>query len=125
MRVLYCPGCGEKLPRDAKFCPSCGESVRAKAPEMVAVEKPKAKSPAIAAVLNFFFPGIGFAYIGTPLLITLGIIIFLLDVLITIPTLGFWFTPEGMVMNIVLGLLFAVLGAYVTHYMNEKWKRGE
>jgi len=36
----------------------------------------KKKNPAIAAVLNFFLPGLGFVYLGSPIFIVTGIALF-------------------------------------------------
>jgi hypothetical protein len=38
----------------------------------------KKKNPAITAVLNFFLPGIGFTYLGSPFFIVAGIAFFVL-----------------------------------------------
>jgi len=38
----------------------------------------KKKNPAITAVLNFFLPGLGFTYLGSPFFIVVGIAFFVL-----------------------------------------------
>jgi TM2 domain-containing membrane protein YozV len=55
----FCPNCGAELPfQEAEICPKCG--VRIKEPP-----KPKQeKSPGIAAIGSFFFPGTGQVYNG-------------------------------------------------------------
>ncbi len=40
----------------------------------------KKKNPAITAVLNFFLPGLGFTYLGSPFFIVVGIAFFVLIV---------------------------------------------
>ena len=40
----------------------------------------KKKNPAITAVLNFFLPGLGFTYLGSPFFIAVGIAFFVLIV---------------------------------------------
>ncbi len=40
----------------------------------------KKKNPAITAVLNFFLPGLGFAYLGSPFFIAIGVAFFVLIV---------------------------------------------
>lgn len=51
----FCKYCGEKIDAEAEICPKCG--VRLKKVE-------SEKSPAIALVLSFIFPGIGQLYNG-------------------------------------------------------------
>ncbi len=41
----------------------------------------KKKNPAVTAVLNFFLPGIGFTYLGSPIFIATGIAFFACTVL--------------------------------------------
>jgi hypothetical protein len=44
----------------------------------------KNKNPWLAAILNFIFPGIGFAYLGTAVLIISGIVLFMSNVVIQV-----------------------------------------
>lgn len=44
----------------------------------------KKKKPWLAAILNFVFPGIGFAYLGSVPLIVAGIALFVSDVAISV-----------------------------------------
>jgi len=44
----------------------------------------KEKNPWIAAILNFLFPGIGFAYIGTTMLVVWGVLFCITDIILTI-----------------------------------------
>ena len=43
----------------------------------------KEKNPWIAAILNFLLPGMGFVYLGTPILILAGVTYFLFDFVAT------------------------------------------
>jgi TM2 domain-containing membrane protein YozV len=86
---MFCPNCGRQIPDGSKFCPYCGASlegesgvsqiqgvlseeerkkkayeeelIRAKARQAAKVGT---KSPGLAAVLSFLFPGIGQIYNG-------------------------------------------------------------
>jgi len=53
----YCSSCGEAIKKEAEICPKCG--VRAKL-----AKSSKEKSPGIAAVLSFLWPGLGQIYNG-------------------------------------------------------------
>jgi hypothetical protein len=44
----------------------------------------KKKNPWVAAVLNFIFPGIGFAYLGSTILVIWGIVFFISNVVIQV-----------------------------------------
>jgi hypothetical protein len=74
----FCPNCGkEVLPTD-RFCLSCGKTLgrTAQTPAPFAAPQPQAyagqpqttarpqKNPWLAAILNFFFPGLGYVYNG-------------------------------------------------------------
>ncbi|QQG48208.1 MAG: zinc ribbon domain-containing protein [archaeon] len=76
---MFCPNCGKQsLPND-KFCHSCGRSLERAAtafssaspmgqPSQASLPpsapSEQVKSPAGAAVLNFFLPGMGYVYTG-------------------------------------------------------------
>jgi hypothetical protein len=66
---MFCSKCGARNEDTAKFCESCGNVLTAAAPSQPAqpltvAPTPGQKNPTIAALLNFFFPGIGYWYWG-------------------------------------------------------------
>jgi hypothetical protein len=66
---MFCPKCGVKNEDSATFCVSCGNQLsKTVQPSIVQPlnipPPPGQKNPMIAAVLNFFFPGIGYWYWG-------------------------------------------------------------
>jgi len=105
---MFCPKCGKEVPDGSKFCPYCGTSLegkpdksqtqnvlteeerkkRAYKEELLRTEARRAvrvgiKSPSIAAVLSFLFPGLGQIYnkqIGKGILLIIlgGILIILM-----------------------------------------------
>lgn len=91
---MFCPKCGAKNEDSAGFCVSCGNVLSKTASSAQASAQPSPaqpfdvpaprgqKNPMIAAVLNFFFPGIGYWYWGyrkvatvPPLMLFIGVII--------------------------------------------------
>lgn len=64
--LVYCTNCGEEIYREAEICPECG--VRQRDPggstETGTGSDAAAKDPGIAAVLSFFFTGLGQLYNG-------------------------------------------------------------
>ena len=53
-KMPYCKSCGSEILAEAEICPKCG--VRQKAEQI--------KNPAIAAILSFFWVGLGQIYNG-------------------------------------------------------------
>ncbi|GBE54813.1 MAG TPA: zinc-ribbon domain-containing protein [Euryarchaeota archaeon] len=86
----YCVNCGEKIDEKAEICPKCG--VRQSVPGS------KKKDSSVAAILSFFFTGLGQIYNGQRvkgiLLIFIQVInIFLMGILIgfiTFPFVWIW-----------------------------------
>jgi len=73
----YCTRCGGEVLVTDRYCPSWGQNVDQSvgrlaapappfpSPQMAARAPPSgSKSPGAAAVLNFFFPGLGYIYVG-------------------------------------------------------------
>jgi len=71
------------------------------------------KNPWLAAILNFFFPGMGFTYLGSLPLIVAGIVLFISYVVIEIiyykHTVGMADRPSYWVFSILGGLALAVI----------------
>ena len=89
---MFCPKCGAKNEDNATFCVSCGNQLSKSAQPSLAqplnVPSPSGeKNAVIAAILNFFFPGIGYWYWGYRKVVTvppvlLFIIVIVVEVLI-------------------------------------------
>lgn len=62
---MQCTVCGNTLAANSNFCPKCGSSLGSDRP-IVVVQPPRERQwhPGIAAVLSFFFPGVGQIYRG-------------------------------------------------------------
>ncbi|NUO19799.1 zinc ribbon domain-containing protein [bacterium] len=63
---MTCTVCGSSIPQGSQFCSKCGTEVGAHARPVVVVQPPRERQwhPGIAAVLSFFFPGVGQIYRG-------------------------------------------------------------
>ena len=66
---MFCPKCGVKNEDSVAFCVSCGNALSktaqpSPAQPLSVPPPPGQKNPMIAAILNFFFPGIGYWYWG-------------------------------------------------------------
>ena len=57
-KTKFCQHCGAKIAFEAEICPKCG--VRVKEPSA----SPEKKNPGLAAILSFFFTGLGQIYNG-------------------------------------------------------------
>jgi|GEM_PF-1114547 len=83
----------------------------------------KQKNPWIAAILNFVFPGIGFAYLGSTAFILAGIILFISDLAIEIiyykHTVGMASRPSYWVWSILGVLSLAVITFALTKILNK------
>ena len=89
---MFCPKCGVKNEDSATFCVSCGNALSKSAQpspvQPLNVPPPSGeKNAVIAAILNFFFPGIGYWYWGYRKVVTvppvlLFIIVVVVEVLI-------------------------------------------
>lgn len=88
----------------------------------------KKKNPWVAAILNFIFPGIGFAYLGSGVLILFGIVLFISNVVIQIiyyqHTVGMADRPAFWVFSGVAELSLAVITFALTQIRN-KYLEGE
>jgi len=81
------------------------------------------KNPWIAAILNFFFPGIGFAYLGSATLIVSGIVLFISDLVIDViymrHTVGMADRPSYWVFSLLGALALAVITFVLTKNHNK------
>jgi hypothetical protein len=80
----------------------------------------KKKNPAIAAVLNFFLPGWGFVYLGSPIMIVTGVALFVCVVLSIIADLNSTGSNETLstVSGIGILLTWAAISWEVTNIFN-------
>ena len=63
IEMKYCTRCGAQIYADAELCPKCGVRVQpAQVPQVAPVQH--MKNPGLAAVLSFFFTGLGQFYNG-------------------------------------------------------------
>ncbi len=77
----------------------------------------KSKSPTVAFFLNLFFPGLGFAYIGTPALMFGGGLIFAVSIWESLK-MAMRFTSTDLLLGIVTAVAFAILAQEVTGISN-------
>jgi TM2 domain-containing membrane protein YozV len=89
MGMVFCRGCGKEISESAPTCPHCGEqqtlsnktnSMTGDTKVMLLIESKK-KSGWIAAILNWFIPGVGYMYCGR---VILGIIVLLITVVVAV-----------------------------------------
>lgn len=82
----------------------------------------KKKNPWVAAILNFIFPGIGFAYLGSSVLVVFGIALFISNLVIQIiyyqHTVGMAERPLFCVFSGVAELSLAVITFTITRIFN-------
>ena len=82
----------------------------------------KKKNPWVAAILNLFLPGIGFAYLGSTALILGGIVLFISDFVVGIiyykHTVGMAASPSYWVFSILSVLSLAVITFALTKIYN-------
>lgn len=84
----------------------------------------KKKNPWVAAILNFIFPGIGFAYLGSSVLVVFGIALFISNIVIQIiyyqHTVGMADRPAFWIFSGVAELSLAVITFVVARTFNKK-----
>lgn len=74
--LQFCPHCGKEVLATDLYCLNCGQNLGSPTGSQVPYSQPTSyaqphtqrvshsKSPVAAALLNFFFPGVGYAYTG-------------------------------------------------------------
>ena len=78
----------------------------------------KKKNPAIAAVLNFFLPGLGFTYLGSPFFIVTGVAFFVCTVVSAIAEVGGSPSVVTIAADICALLVFAAISWEATNLFN-------
>lgn len=85
MALITCKECNGQVSDQASKCPHCGVALAdgtstpgspAAPPPPPIPRPPRAKSPVVAFLLNFFLPGFGFVYLGGGAWIVSGVLIF-------------------------------------------------
>ena len=81
----------------------------------------KKKNPAITAVLNFFLPGLGFTYLGSPFFIAVGVAFFVL--IVAAMVIGAESSAKATsitdaVVSILIDLVWAAISWEVTNLFN-------
>ena len=114
----HCQNCGVEIGEGDKFCQSCGanlEFVERKAQKGV-----RGKSRVTAGVLNFFIPGMGFVYLGGPVFILSGILVFVTDIVNTILFWDKFFELSMVIAGLVINVGWAVAGDLGAQYVNKE-----
>ncbi len=106
----FCSKCGTALGEEYKFCPKCrhtlGAPLESAVPQATTPTKTiKKKSPAAAAVLNFFLPGMGYLYLGRWWGIPIFIALILYSLLLI--SSAVLFPPIAYIFGSVVGLALA------------------
>lgn len=99
MSTVTCPQCGAEAADDVQFCPRCGLArgqqaaapVTPAAPQVIVVRS--GKSAGLAAVLSFFWPGLGQIYNGQILGGLVLMVVYVLSVLSIAIMVGIVTTP--------------------------------
>jgi TM2 domain-containing membrane protein YozV len=93
--MKYCSRCGAQIFADAEICPKCGVRVK-----LVNAQVQSSKNPGVAAVLSFFFTGLGQFYNGQ---FKKGVMFILLGIVcvgLMIVFIGFILYPILLIYNI-------------------------
>ena len=89
----------------------------------------KKKNPWVAAILNFFLPGIGFAYLGTPSLVVSGIVLFIsgtaIEIIYMRHTVGMASTTSYWIWSLIAAVSLAVITFVLTNMRNKGIGTGE
>jgi len=88
---MYCPQCGSQSPAGATFCARCGTHVQSGAPlRTVSLSE---KNAGLAAVLSFFWCGLGQIYNGQIAKGVTMVVCYFISFLLFFVLLGFLTTP--------------------------------
>lgn len=131
---MFCPNCGARNEDNAKFCSGCGSALGASAPGTQAPSQPSystpaqpysappppgQKNPTLAAILNFFFPGIGYWYWGYRKVASVPPILLFIGVLIVDYLLWYLFFYSGILSLAIAG--FFTYDLYVKTTGQKGW----
>ena len=119
--MTYCTNCGNAIEETVAYCPHCGKATGTKNESFTDKLKREAnefvttKDPFVAAILSFFFPGLGQLYNGE----------FKKGLMIQIGCIVSWFFCSLIPFFILvpIGILFA--GIYDAYTEADKIKKGE
>jgi len=125
---VFCPNCGKQIPDGSKFCPYCGaklalegESNETQAQGVLSEEEQKkkayeeelikakaqqaakvgSKSPGLAAVLSFLYPGLGQIYNGQVGKAILFIILGAISIGLMFVVIGYFLYPIIWIIGMV------------------------
>ncbi len=116
---MFCPKCGAKNEDNAAFCVSCGNTLSktAQAPAQPSGPSPAQplnvrpppgqKNPMIAAILNFFFPGIGYWYWGYQKVATVPPLLLFLVVIIVEFLISYFMFSFASIICLAINAFFA------------------
>lgn len=139
---MYCTKCGNKNDEGATFCGNCGNPLRSSPsnaravpqqsyPNLQPLSPPQqtypptqprttqtSKNGILGALLNFFFPGLGYWYLGYRKVLGIHPALFLIIIWIFEAAIAFYITTLG-----ILSLLISIFVAYDA-YVKAKGKPG-
>lgn len=81
------------------------------------------KDPWLTAILNFLFGGLGFVYLGTPVLVGVGFLLFIIEILEVIVALSVRRSVDlwpFLLIGLVNAIALATLGYVATDYVNRQ-----
>lgn len=109
---MFCPKCGAKNEDSAGFCVSCGNMLSKTATSTQASGQPfnvpspsGQKNPMIAAILNFFLPGVGYWYWGYRKVVTVPPLMFFIGVIIVEFLISYFMFFAGVIILIINAFL--------------------
>jgi TM2 domain-containing membrane protein YozV len=116
----FCPECGVELENPSAIaCPNCGGAISGGSRISMQTQYGKRKSPVLAAILSFFFGGLGQIYngqIGKGIMIMIAVIMLCIVDIICLLLFGFGILLILFIIHIILGVTI-VYDAYSTAEM--------
>ena len=114
----HCTNCGTETEAGDKFCGVCGSSLRSV--EHSTQKIAGRKNPWVAAILNFFFPGIGFVYLSRPVFIVAGLVLIISGIGDTVIYWEYLYEPYTILLSIGFGIGWALAGGLAAEYVNRQ-----